>query len=289
MIELFNKHLAKKCGYTMIADNINYHGFIYPLLRDFNGNKRLYSVSPEHGRSYVVCKTDEGRYVISKGNGLSYSQWAFLNTKEMGISSWGLLLRKDALRDFNNGNLVASYGIKTNKMHCVLELDEAITIACPGNDEYPTLKPILLQYDVECPLRISDAAFYPKEIIKQYAQKWRIEYNDFSSPLHMLAANVLLDNLRVMHDNRFLHNAISVHNYTWALELLDFEMSNSIEYPYSEEVNPKEVEVLYNRELLHTYQVIIYIAAVLEEAINFKDLDNMFEKKGFDLQKFSIR
>ena len=285
MINLFRKLLAKSCDYTMIANNLGFSGNVYPLLRDINGGESLYSVSPEHGRSYVVGKTEEGRYIITKGNGLSYTQWIFLNTKEMGTNSWGLVLKEDALRDFNNGKLAASYGIKTNRMHCVFELDDTLTIA--DTDKSTTLKPVLLQYDVECPLRISDAAFYPKEIIKQYAQKWRIEYSDNSSPLYMIAANVLINNLRVMHNNNFLHNAITVHNYTWALELLDFEMSNSEKYPYNDEVNSEVIQELYNRELLHTYQVITYIAVVLGETVDFKELDNLFEKKGFNLQSFS--
>lgn len=287
MINLFRKLLAKSCDYTMIANNLGFSGNVYPLLRDINGGEGLYSVSPEHGRSYVVGKTEEGRYIITKGNGLSYTQWIFLNTKEMGTNSWGLVLKEDALRDFNNGKLAASYGIKTNRMQCVFELGDTITIADTDNNKCTTLKPVLLQYDVECPLRISDAAFYPKEIIKQYAQKWRIEYVDNSSPLYMIAANVLINNLRVMHNNNFLHNAITVHNYTWALELLDFEMSNSEKYPYNDEVNSEVIQVLYNRELLHTYQVITYIAVVLGETVDFKELDNLFEKKGFSLQRFS--
>ena len=287
MINLFRKLLAKSCDYTMIANNLGFSGNVYPLLRDINGGESLYSVSPEHGRSYVVGKTEEGRYIITKGNGLSYTQWIFLNTKEMGTNSWGLVLKEDALRDFNNGKLAASYGIKTNRMQCVFELGDTITIADTDNNKCTTLKPVLLQYDVECPLRISDAAFYPKEIIKQYAQKWRIEYSDNSSPLYMIAANVLINNLRVMHNNNFLHNAITVHNYTWALELLDFEMSNSEKYPYNDEVNSEVIQELYNRELLHTYQVITYIAVVLGETVDFKELDNLFEKKGFNLQSFS--
>ena len=109
----------------------------------------------------------------------------------------------------------------------------------------------------------------------------------FEYALYMIAANVLINNLRVMHNNNFLHNAITVHNYTWALELLDFEMSNSEKYPYNDEVNSEVIQVLYNRELLHTYQVITYIAVVLGETVDFKELDNLFEKKGFSLQRFS--
>ena len=42
----------------------------------------------------------------------------------------------------------------------------------------------------------------------------------------MIAADLLLHNLQILHKNEILHNAISEQNYTWALELLDFELDD---------------------------------------------------------------
>ena len=100
------------------------------------------SSNPLHCRSFVVSKTDN-RFIVSKGNGLSYTEWTFLNTGELGDDTLGLLLKKDALRDFHIGNEIASLGIRTNRMEYVLELNTRVTLP-NGN----TLKPILLQYDV---------------------------------------------------------------------------------------------------------------------------------------------
>ena len=40
----------------------------FPYLRTSDGDKEMCCPSPLHGRSFVVDKTDNGRYVVSKGN-----------------------------------------------------------------------------------------------------------------------------------------------------------------------------------------------------------------------------
>ena len=83
----------------------------YPYLRSEHGDKTMWQVSPIHGRSYVVDRTGEGRYVVSKGNGLGYTQYNFVYTPEMPTDVWGLLLKEDALRDFHCGQEVQALGI----------------------------------------------------------------------------------------------------------------------------------------------------------------------------------
>ena len=127
---------------------------IFSYLRTEGGDKRMYSVGPLHGRSFVVGKTGEGRYVVSKGNGLGYTSHPALNTREFGDNTWGLLLRCDAERDFVLGQEIEALGLKTNRMEYVLELEREILL--PNGH---TMRPALLQYDVECPYRLCDAPF----------------------------------------------------------------------------------------------------------------------------------
>ena len=234
----------------------------------------MWLVGPEHGRSYLVGHEPDGRFVISKGNGLSYTRFPFINTGEMGEDSWGLLLKKDAERDFQLGQEVAALGIKTNKMQYVLELD------CPLIVHGKELKPYLLQYSVECPYRITDAAFIPRKTIEEQVARWprKNEYR------YLDAAEVLIKNLYILHKNRVLHNAITPQNYTWALELLDFELASSPRTPYDQEDYQRHVQVLMSREIIHTYQIIIYIAAVLGERQDDSILDALYKSYGFDIE-----
>lgn len=258
-------------------------GPIFPYLRNVNGDKEMLCPSPLHGRSIVVGRTDAGRYVVSKGNGLNYTQFRFLNTGEFGDDTWGLLLRQDAERDFLVGQEIEALGIKTNHMEYVIELEQEILLS-NGH----SLKPILLQYDVECPYRICDAPFMTREQIQAEVAKWGKMNDKGYDKAYLIAANVLIRNLRILHDNEILHNAIHEQNYTWALELLDFELACSPSHPYSKEDDQRHVKDLFPREITHTYVIINYIAGVLREAIDYTIVDALFAEYGFDLKKYAV-
>lgn len=280
------KVLAKNTNCLVLDDNSSMKGnrSLYPYLCSEHGDKTMWQVSPIHGRSYVVSRTDNGRYVVSKGNGLSYTQYTFVYTPEMPSDIWGLLLKEDALRDFHCGQEIQALGIKTNQMECVLELDYPIHIAKTNAD----LNPVLLQYNVECPFRISDAPFMTQQQITDEVNKWeKINDKGFDKD-YLIAANVLIRNLRIMHDHEVLHNAIHEQNYTWALELLDFELCRTPNYPYSQADYERHVCNLYDREVIQTYQIIVYIAGCLNEPVDFKRIDNLFLDYGFDLNKFKL-
>lgn len=284
MINIFpflTLHSASLQPYTILKTNGDCQCF--PLLRDFGGTEKMFSVSIEHGRSYIVAKMKNGRFIVTKGNGLSYTKYPFLNTFELGNDSWGLLRKDDALRDYTNGIYVESLGIKTNHMQCVFHIDKEISF-CNNPSEF--IKPVILQYDVECPFRIADYNLCAKSLIDPYIAKWRETYNDYDNPLHIIAANVIIKNLRIMHDNEFLHNAISTHNYTWALELVDFEISSSKILPFENPQDVNHAKSLYHREILYAYNIICSIALCLNEKLDFITLDNLFSFYGFDLKNF---
>ena len=256
----------------------------FPFLRNDNGDREMYCLSPIHGRSFVVGRKNNGMYVVSKGNGLAYSTHKFLFTPEMPTDVWGLLLKEDALRDYHCGLDVEALGIKTNKMECVLELKHPIFIEMTQK----WLKPVLLQYSVECPWRIADSAFMSQEQIWTEVRKWDTLNKSGHKHYHMIAAEVLIANLRLMHDNGVLHNALTCENITWALELLDFELCHTPQHPYSREDYLRHVVMLREREVLDIYKQVIYIAAVLREDVNFKDLDSLFLSHGFNLKKYVV-
>ena len=278
-------HKALECQFQTLYRSASGDSFPpYPYLRAMNGDKNMYCVSPLHGRSFVVGRTDNGRYVVSKGNGLSYSQCIMLNTGEFNDDTWGLLLRQDAERDFLIGQEIETLGIKTNHLEYVLELEAEITM--PNGHR---LKPILLQYDVECPFRICDAPFMTPEQIQTEVLKWQLLNEKGYEKAHMIAANVLISNLRVLHDHNILHNAIHEQNYTWALELLDFELACSPEYPYAKEDYVRHAQCLFPREIIYTYVIINYIAGVLREEIDYAEVDALFNAYDFEIMKYLVK
>lgn len=283
MIQSFK---AKACLFNVLKEaSDSFENVPYPYFRSSNGDKEIFCISPLHGRSFVMAdKRRGGRYVVSKGNGLGYSEFGLLNTGEFGNDTWGLLLRQDAMRDFIVGNEIRKLGIRTNRMEYVLELQNEIIIPRTGI----SLKPVLLQYSLECPFRINDAPFMERVQIESEVRKWK-QYDDkgYHSP-YMIAAKVLIGNLRTMQDLGILHNAIHAGNYTWALELLDFELSHTPAYPYSNEDYIRHVPDLMPREALQTYEIIIYIAGCLHERPDYGWIDSLFNDYGYDLDKFRV-
>ena len=276
------KFKATKTAYKILLKNSD--GLIYPFLRDDNGDEEILCISPNHGRSFLVGR-DNDRYIISKGNGLSYTQYTFMNTRELGEDAWGMLLETDAVRDFNLGLEIESLGVKTNKMEYVLKLDQGFRISDSNSD---LTIPVLLQYSVESPHRINDAAYMTSQQISNEISKWNALNDRGFKKYHLIAANVLIRNLRILHDNNILHNAIHEQNYTWALELLDFELACSPNYPYSSEDDMRHAKNLYHRELIQTYVIIYHIAEVLREEIDFHAIDALFAEYGFNLSIYQV-
>lgn len=247
---------------------------IYPLVRCDTGETDIFCVSPIHGRSFVLSHNSDGRWIVGKGNGLSYTSHPFILTSSINGDTWGGLSLDSAVRDYNIGNQVRELGIKTNIMDCVVALDRSIIV----NGEFR--QSALLQYSVECPYRISDFGFIPKDELKYHLDRWQ---SGASNELYMYAARVFIQNLRVLHDNNIMHNAMHPINYTWALELVDFEASRSDKYPYSNAEYEAFVPMLIEAEIIQVYEIINYVAWCLGEQVNYHKVEDLFNEYGFTL------
>lgn len=266
MINVGKAFYASEQNYTEIYVDQTINR-LYPLVRDSGGNMLVYCVSPQHGRSYVVDIQD-GRYIVLKGSGLTYTTKTFFDTGEYLGHSWGVLNQKDAVRDFQVGNEIIKLGIKTNFMEAVMLLDK------PFSSSNQELKCCLLQYSVECPYRISDYPFISIDKIKTEIKKWKSLSVTKYPQYHLIAAEVMFRNLSIMHSHEILHNAIHSQNYTWALELLDFELARTPSIPYENE-NEHEFKLLYNREMIYTWEIINTIAWILNETIDNSMVENI--------------
>lgn len=273
---------ASKCEFNILRQE-NTLDAIYPYVRDDSGSSYMYLPSPLHGRSFVVSQKGE-YYVVSKGNGLSYTEHTFINTEELATDSWGLLLKDYAIRDFELCHDVKELGIVTNTMQYVLELSSWCTI----NGQNEKIHPYLLQYLVKCPYRIEDAPFMSHSDFMTEVKKWGKLNTKAQNQAYLIAAEIIVSNLRIMHEHKILHNAISINNYTWALELLDFELSCSPSHPYSEEYSRMQAESLFGREIIYAYQIILYIAGVLKERVDFCAVDRIFQENGFEISRFLV-
>ncbi len=273
---------AKYVDYSVCLD-VGKNCPVFPFLLDKNGDRIVYSIGTSHGRSFVIGKNEDGRWVVSKGNGLCYTEYSFIHTGEFGDDTLGLLLLSDAKRDFLLGQEIEKLGVKTNHMEYVIMLEKELRLM-NGH----IVKPVLLQYNVECPYRISDAAYMSHDIIEEEIQKWKVNNDNHFDAYYMIAANVLIKNLRILHDNQILHNAIHEQNYTWALELLDFELACSPAHPYDKKDYQRHVKSLFPREIFQTYVIICQIADILHERVNQTEVVDLFKYYNFNIEQYAV-
>lgn len=240
---------------------------------------KLYSPSPIHGRSIVVDYDKETkRYIITKGNGLTYFPFGFVSTQELEGHAWGYLSKKDAERDFLSGEYINSLGILTNQMEAVYSLEKQ---TIKSLDQKYELEPYILQYNVECPYRIADLPYISNNLknkfIKTWATKTKSNYTDY----HCIAADIMLSNTHIMHSNGVLHNAIHNQNYTLSLELLDFELARTPNSLYENSIDEEKYEILQKREIIQSLEIVNYIAFHFKENVNSKVLKLIMEKYGY--------
>jgi hypothetical protein len=238
------------------------------------------SPSPLHGRSIIAkFDIDTGRFTMTKGNGLTYFPYGFISTEELENYAWGYLRKKDAIRDYLCGDFVSSLGVLCNKMEAVFTLEPQTILF---SDKTYEIEPTILQYNVICPYRISDIPFLSKEIVLYYINNWSKLFEIKYSEIHCNAAEVLLKNIKIMHKNEVLHNAIHSQNYTLCLELLDFELSRTPLNPYENEADEKIYKKLQKREIIQSLEIVNQIAFYFKEPINNKILRQIMIKNGFE-------
>lgn len=238
------------------------------------------SPSPLHGRSLIAnYNIDSNRYIITKGSGLTYFPFGFISTKELEDYAWGYLRTEDAIRDYNSGDYIKSLGILTNKMEAVFTLEQQI-IRLPNS--VSIIDPTILQYSVICPYRIADIPFLSKELVDYFINSWSNVFEINYTEVHCNAAEVLLNNIRLLHENNVLHNAIHIQNYSLLLELLDFELSRTPTTPYENENDEKSYEKLQKREIIQSLEIVNQIAFYFKENINTKILRQIMIKNGFE-------
>ena len=269
--------------FSLIRKSVGVTQEAFPLFIESGGAFQLYCPSPIHGRSAVV-KYSDNQYTVIKGCGLTYTSFSIIQSSGFDNHIWGLLAEEDAIRDYSIGLEVSSIGIRTNKMEYVLKLNRKINVR-GANVEY--IYPFLLQYKVNCPYRLADFPFVDKTIIKSFVNNWRNYCKCEHKEFHMQATDIIVSNLSILHSNGVLHNAMNIQNYTWDLELLDFEAArtNHYKYPVDYELN---VPTFMQEEIIQSYQIISYIAWALGEEINFHKVESVYSKYGFNLKIMSL-
>jgi hypothetical protein len=260
------------------GDNIK----LYPYIVSPYNNVETYAIiaSPLHGRSIIIdFDSILNKYIITKGNGLTYFPFGFISTEEYEDHYWGLLSKKDAIRDYNSGNYIRNLGIFTNEMDAVFSLQKQ---KLKYFNKITEIEPFILQYKITCPYRISDIPFLSDDLVLGFIRNWDNLFDLQHREVHCNAAEVLISNIRIMHENDVLHNAIHSQNYTLSLELLDFELSRTPITPYENENDEFFYKKLQKREIIQSLEIINQLAFYFKENLNINQLGKIMIKYGFE-------
>jgi hypothetical protein len=227
-------------------------------------------VSAVHGRS-IIASSDNNEYVILKGSGLSYTLRSYVNISEYKYGHiWGHLQKSNGIREYKLGNLFSNLGGIGPKYEALIRINDYNQNNLVG---LKRLTPYILQYKIKCPIRISDIGLYDRtEIVRFLEENNAIAQNTF----HLYFANICIDNLLILHNNNFFYNSLSIYNTSLLGEFVDFESSFTRDY-FCPKEGFKDYESLMAREIINLFQVITVFADILNEKINYKELNYLFK------------
>lgn len=86
------RYAAQEVEYSILYKNQT-DVKLFPLLKSNTGSTPLYNIGPTHFRSFVFSKIDNHGFIVSEGNGLSYTEWTFLNTGDFRTIQGGGVAR----------------------------------------------------------------------------------------------------------------------------------------------------------------------------------------------------
>lgn len=210
-------------------------------------------LSPWHGRSHCLTSKLGDLWIIIKGTGCPYMPNPYTPTQCMNGSKWGMLDRKDAEKEFEIMKQVAEFKTETS---IPLALKKII---------HPSFAPYLIYYGLKNPYRLIDLDFMnqnDKKLVRENI--FRDNCGRFNST-HLIATYKISKTLKRLYDNGLIHNSLSTHNITCALELLDFEASIQV---LNSNYSSETLNNLVLREMIQLREIAYQIAWWFNEDFN---------------------
>lgn len=251
--------LVKTDDYKILKKSSVFNHKIEACFVSMNGQNHQngFLVSSFHGRS-IVTNYSDGYYRILKGVGFTLYDKTIINLCEYFDNHiWGVLSKKDAIQEYDFGHLAYSKGV-----YCPIY--ESVYSLSKNNYSGVGIKriqPVILQYRVHSPVRISDAAFFEKSILINHIEQL---YNTNES-IQKQFIDRCVNNLSSLHNNYLFYNSLNIFNVCLSGEFLDFE--NSLSDSHSDF---SEMQKYMPRELINLMFVIHAFASVINEDFNIK-------------------
>lgn len=238
----------------------------------YNGFSKEYDKafvpSPWHGRSQAFISKENNTYLVVKGIGCPYLSSPYFNSNEMDGHIWGFLDEKTAKYEFENMQIANR--LLNGRVSAPVALKKIIDI--------DGLHPCLIYYNVRNPYRLIDLDFFnstqKKEIRKNILS---LSSNPSEKYVHIVVVERLCEIIKILYDNNLVHNALSVHNVTCSLELVDFESSFIIDFD-DEDFELKAS--IIPREMIQLREIAYSVSWWFQEKYNIKKIDKLINNSG---------
>ena len=135
-------------------------------------------------------------------------------------------------------------------------------------------QPYNLIYSVKSPYRLIDLDFFnSKEKFEIKKKINSVNLNKYDL-VHLNIVDYISEQLKTLYSNGIIHNALTTHNITLSLELLDFESSIDINLCGVEVFNS-----LIPRELIHLREVAFSVSRWFSEVYKIDEIDKIINSK----------
>lgn len=220
--------------------------------------------SPWHGRSVCILRNDN-KWIIIKGAGCPYLSIPYEKTPENKNRYWGMINKEDCYREYLMMEKVSNMGIKTSIFSSINKII---------GDFGTHIQPYNLIYTLENPLRLIDLDFLNHK--KKNLVKNKLTDNSKFDEVHLTVTDFISNQIYILYTNGVVHNALSTHNITLSLELIDFESSFE-KKTYGE----KTFRSLIPRELIHLREIAFSLSCWFNEKYNVTEVDRIIKSKNF--------
>ena len=235
-----------------------------------NGRKKIkaYSASPWHGRSHTLLNSDNNEWIVIKGSGCPYLESPYFKTPEIKNHIWGMIDGVTAENEFIKMTKMQNINIPTSKPIALKKIKKI---------KIEQFSPHLIYYSVKSPFRLIDLDFMNKKQ-KQYIKK--LISDNFPSKYkktHLIVLDKISEIVSTLYSKKIVHNALTTHNITCALEIVDFEASFEINKSDEDFV---EKLSLIPREIIQLHEIAFAVSWWFQESYKVDEIQKILDRNG---------
>ena len=137
--------------------------------------------------------------------------------------------------------------------------------------------PHLIYYSLRCPFRLIDLDFMNTKQKKYVKNLISNSSTGIHKEMHLLVLDKISKTVRELYSNNIVHNALTTHNITCALEIIDFETSFEINKTDKDLENKLS---LIPREIVQLQEIAFAVSWWFQESYRIDKVEKILDQNG---------